>query len=137
MSELRGVVAHGDDGVGFHFLGVLKHALEGVGTGLLAYLLVGGDVAAEHLGHAAAAALPDGLGPDDDAPDHSQVRRDAIARDLVPRCHDDLMFFVFCHRTPGLTPRAGALYALRGNCTAGVWALPPKKRGGGGIDLRG
>src|SRR5262249_45251323 len=45
----------------------------------------GDDMAAQHLGEAAAAALADGLGPHDDAAHHADVRGDAVTRNVVGR----------------------------------------------------
>src|SRR5579885_116468 len=57
LSELGGVVAHGQDGVGAALLVGLDHAGVGLGAGLFADLLVGADVAAQKLREGAADAL--------------------------------------------------------------------------------
>src|SRR5262249_4624842 len=77
--------AHREYGVRFLLLGVLEHALEGLGAGFFTHLFVSDDIAAQDLGEAAAAALAYGLGPHDDAAHHAEVRGDAVTGNVVGR----------------------------------------------------
>src|SRR5262245_34835416 len=91
LRELGGVVAHGDDGVGPALLGVLDHAGERLGAGLLADLLVGADVAPQDAGEGPPDPLRDRLGTHHDAAHHAEVLGDLITLEIVGRRDGDLV----------------------------------------------
>jgi cyanophycinase len=88
LGKLRGVVAHGDDGVGPPLLGVLHHALVGLLAGGLADVGVRLDVAADDLLEAAEKALRDARRADHNAAHDAQVAGNRTPGHVIPGCHN-------------------------------------------------
>src|SRR5262249_25572378 len=95
LRELGRVVAHGDDGVRVDLPCMFHHPCVSLGTGAFADFLVGADVTAQDTGERPAKSLRDGLRPDNNPPDDTEILANAVAVKLVSRSDEH----VLSHRT--------------------------------------
>src|SRR5579871_6069179 len=89
LSELRRIVAHGNNGIGAALLGMLDHSIISIRSRLLANFLKRSDVAPQDARQGAANALCDRLRPYHDAPHDTEIFLDLVAFQIVPRRDSD------------------------------------------------